>query len=90
MKYQRHNHMSPALDILESSLQQERKKLLEGNPRDKHAIMGSLLLAAGTGIAIEGCANTYMRTGKLFPGPHLYAGEQENLIACPLTVIANY
>ncbi len=26
------------------------------------------------GIAIEGCVNTYMRTGKLFPGPHLYAG----------------
>ena len=25
-------------------------------------------------IAIEGPANTYLRTGKLFPGPHLYAG----------------
>jgi hypothetical protein len=37
-------------------------------------VWGSLLLAAGTGIAIEGCANTFMRTGKLFPGPHLYAG----------------
>lgn len=44
-------------------------------PRDKHAMWGSLLLAAGTGIAIEGCANTYMRTGKLFPGPHLYVGK---------------
>ncbi len=35
---------------------------------------GSLLLASGVGIAIEGCANTYIRTGRLFPGPHLYAG----------------
>lgn len=26
------------------------------------------------GIAIEGPVNTYIRTGKLFPGPHLYAG----------------
>jgi hypothetical protein len=25
-------------------------------------------------IAIEGCLNTYTRTGKLFPGPHLFAG----------------
>lgn len=26
------------------------------------------------GIAVEGCANTFMRTGRLFPGPHLFAG----------------
>ena len=24
--------------------------------------------------AIYGCTNTYLRTGKLFPGPHLFAG----------------
>lgn len=53
---------------------QERKELLAGNFRDKHWWWGSLLLASGTGIAIEGCVNTFMRTGKLFPGPHLYAG----------------
>lgn len=53
---------------------QERKRLVAGNFRDKHSAWGSLLLAAGVGIAIEGCANTFMRTGKLFPGPHLYAG----------------
>jgi len=34
----------------------------------------SLILAAGTGIAIEGCVNTFMRTEKLFPGPHLFIG----------------
>jgi hypothetical protein len=25
-------------------------------------------------IAVEGCLNTWFRTGKLFPGPHLFAG----------------
>jgi hypothetical protein len=53
---------------------QERKDLIAGNYRDKHWQWGSLLLASGVGIAIEGCANTFIRTGKLFPGPHLYAG----------------
>lgn len=53
---------------------QERKTLLAGKFKDKHEVMGSLLLASGVGIAIEGCVNTYMRTGKLFPGPHLFAG----------------
>jgi hypothetical protein len=28
----------------------------------------------GTSFAIEGPLNTYARAGKLFPGPHLYAG----------------
>ncbi len=42
--------------------------------RDKHFNWGSLLLALGVAIAIEGPVNTYLRTGKLFPGPHLYAG----------------
>jgi len=45
-----------------------------GNYRDKHWQWSAMLLASGVGIAIEGCANTYMRTGRLFPGPHLYAG----------------
>jgi hypothetical protein len=53
---------------------QERKELLGANVRDKHWWMGNLLLASGTGIAIAGCANTFMRTGRLFPGPHLFAG----------------
>lgn len=57
-----------------AGLERERKELLSGNVRDKHWWMGNLLLASGTGIAIAGCANTFMRTGKLFPGPHLFAG----------------
>ncbi|KAJ9528528.1 hypothetical protein QJQ45_020497 [Haematococcus lacustris] len=53
---------------------QERKSLLAGGPRDKHWYLSSFILSAGVGMAIAGAANTYMRTGKLFPGPHLYAG----------------
>jgi hypothetical protein len=54
---------------------QERKELVAGGYRDKHHMWGSIILASGVGMAIEGAANTYMRTGKLFPGPHLYAGK---------------
>ncbi|KAL6761636.1 hypothetical protein V8C86DRAFT_2533178 [Haematococcus lacustris] len=54
--------------------EQERKSLLAGGPRDKHWYLSSFILSAGVGMAIAGAANTYMRTGKLFPGPHLYAG----------------
>ncbi|KXZ52878.1 hypothetical protein GPECTOR_8g259 [Gonium pectorale] len=62
------------LDSTISQKEAERKDLLKGDYRDKHWWWGSLLLASGVGIAIEGCVNTYMRTGRLFPGPHLYAG----------------
>lgn len=57
-----------------AKLTAERKSLAEGGYRDKHWLVGSWLLFAGVGIAVEGCVNTYMRTGRLFPGPHLYAG----------------
>jgi hypothetical protein len=53
---------------------QERKELIQGGFRDKHNAMGSILLGAGVLIGVEGCFNTWMRTGKLFPGPHLFAG----------------
>lgn len=56
------------------SLTQERKKLVEGKYRDKHFVWGSLLLGSGITFSVEGCINTYMRTGRLFPGPHLWAG----------------
>jgi hypothetical protein len=51
-----------------------RKELVAGQFKDKHFNVGSLLLAFGTVLAVEGGMNTYMRVGKLFPGPHLYAG----------------
>eukprot|EP00527_Entomoneis_sp_CCMP2396_P003465 CAMPEP_0198150952 /NCGR_PEP_ID=MMETSP1443-20131203/53388_1 /TAXON_ID=186043 /ORGANISM="Entomoneis sp., Strain CCMP2396" /LENGTH=124 /DNA_ID=CAMNT_0043816451 /DNA_START=26 /DNA_END=400 /DNA_ORIENTATION=- len=56
------------------ALQQERKELAAAGPRDQHFSQGALLAFMGTAIAIEGCLNTYSRAGKLFPGPHLYAG----------------
>lgn len=48
--------------------------MLAGNYKDKHWNVGSVLLAGGVGLAVEGCVNTFMRTERLFPGPHLYAG----------------
>jgi hypothetical protein len=55
-------------------LQSERKELASKGARDKHFSQGSLLAFIGTAFAIEGPLNTYARAGKLFPGPHLYAG----------------
>jgi hypothetical protein len=65
---------APVINPEIAAKEAERKQLISFNPKDKHAFMGSLLLAAGTGIAIEGCVNTFIRTGKLFPGPHLFVG----------------
>ena len=62
------------LDGQIAELEAERKALIASGARDKHFNWGSLLLALGVLIAVEGPANTYLRTGKLFPGPHLYAG----------------
>jgi hypothetical protein len=53
---------------------QERKDLVAGGYRDKHFWWGSVLLGGGILIAVEGALNTWFRTGKLFPGPHLFAG----------------
>lgn len=55
-------------------LSEERKVLIKGQYRDKHFNAGSILLAFGVIESIGGGVNTYLRTGKLFPGPHLYAG----------------
>lgn len=55
-------------------LQEERKELAAKGPRDKHYAQGAWVAMLGTWFAIEGPLNTYARAGKLFPGPHLYAG----------------
>ncbi|PRQ58559.1 hypothetical protein RchiOBHm_Chr1g0360621 [Rosa chinensis] len=55
-------------------LSEERKELVKGNYRDRHFNAGSILLAFGVFEAIGGGVNTWFRTGKLFPGPHLFAG----------------
>jgi hypothetical protein len=65
--------------ILIGSLLQTRKELLKGGFRDRHFNTSSILLGGGTTFAIAGAYNTYLRTGKLFPGPHLYAGAGERL-----------
>lgn len=61
-------------DALVESLTVESKELRSANSRDVHYTLGTVLLAIGIPFAIEGPVNTYMRAGKLFPGPHLYAG----------------
>lgn len=62
------------LDAQILTLEQDRKGLVAGGFKDKHSAWGSLLLGFGVLIAVEGCVNTFMRTEKLFPGPHLFAG----------------
>jgi hypothetical protein len=52
----------------------ERKALVSKDFRDQHWALGAVLLGLGVSFAVEGPVNTYMRAGKLFPGPHLYAG----------------
>ncbi|KAG5174980.1 hypothetical protein JKP88DRAFT_203917 [Tribonema minus] len=63
-----------AVDEEYAALQERRKALSKKDVRDKHYEVGSLILGLGVFAAIEGPVNTYIRAGKLFPGPHLYAG----------------
>lgn len=42
--------------------------------KDRHHRFGSILLGLSITFAIEGCLNTWMRTGRLFATPHLFAG----------------
>lgn len=53
---------------------EERKKLVKARVTDKHFKTSSALFAVVTLTTFGGMANTYTRAGKLFPGPHLYAG----------------
>ncbi|GMI98474.1 hypothetical protein like AT3G61870 [Hibiscus trionum] len=55
-------------------LTEERKELVKGSYRDRHFNAGSILLGFGVLEAVGGGVNTWFRTGKLFPGPHLFAG----------------
>lgn len=63
---------------------QERKELIKGSYRDKHFNAGSILLGFGVFEAVGGGLNTWLRTGKLFPGPHLFAGAGK-----PQTMLSN-
>eukprot|EP01035_Chromulina_nebulosa_P018363 gene18363-24059_t len=55
-------------------LKAKQKALSEGDPKNKHVILGSILLGSGTALAFEGGLSTYWRVGELFPDTHLFAG----------------
>lgn len=55
-------------------LTEERKELIKGSYKERHFNAGSILLGFGVLESIGGGLNTWLRTGKLFPGPHLFAG----------------
>eukprot|EP00640_Fibrocapsa_japonica_P002417 CAMPEP_0113942830 /NCGR_PEP_ID=MMETSP1339-20121228/10528_1 /TAXON_ID=94617 /ORGANISM="Fibrocapsa japonica" /LENGTH=274 /DNA_ID=CAMNT_0000947465 /DNA_START=221 /DNA_END=1045 /DNA_ORIENTATION=+ /assembly_acc=CAM_ASM_000762 len=63
-----------AIDPSIQELTQKRKDLLAGDFRNKHYQMSAAILGWGVTTSIGGCFNTFARTSKLFPGPHLYAG----------------
>lgn len=62
------------LQVTVDELVATRKELASSGFRDRHHSIGSALLGFGVLFAVEGPVNTYLRAGKLFPGPHLYAG----------------
>lgn len=51
-----------------------RKELVKAKFGARHFALSSQLMVLMTSVTFLGMANTYTRTGKLFPGPHLYAG----------------
>lgn len=65
---------SVIIDSKIGELQSTRKQLQGENLKDKHFTSGSWLLGVGVTVSLLGAFNTFMRAGKLFPGPHLYAG----------------
>jgi hypothetical protein len=65
---------SSPLDGAIKNLENERKELIGQRLNEKHFNWGSLILGLGVLMSIAGPCNTFLRTGKLFPGPHLYAG----------------
>ncbi|KAK6918185.1 Protein of unknown function DUF4079 [Dillenia turbinata] len=62
------------VEIKIQQLTEERKELIKGSYKDRHYNAGSILLGFGVFESISGGVNTWFRTGKLFPGPHLFAG----------------
>ncbi|KAK7397455.1 hypothetical protein VNO78_18627 [Psophocarpus tetragonolobus] len=62
------------LELQIQQLTEERKELIKGSYKDRHFNAGSILLAFGVLESVGGGVNTWFRTGKLFPGPHLFAG----------------
>lgn len=57
-----------------AALEEQRKLMSKKEYKGRHHNWGGLLMGLGTATAVAGPVNTYLRSGKLFPGPHLYAG----------------
>jgi hypothetical protein len=57
-----------------SNLKNQKSKLIEGKHKDKHTIIGSILLGFGIMLSLEGGLSTWWRVGELFPGDHMFAG----------------
>lgn len=53
---------------------EKRKELVKSKVTKRHFDTSASIFAIMTLATFSGMANTYTRTGKLFPGPHLYAG----------------
>lgn len=62
------------VEVKIQQLTEDRKELIKGSYKDRHFNAGSILLGFGVLESIGGGVNTWFRTGKLFPGPHLFAG----------------
>eukprot|EP00929_Paragymnodinium_shiwhaense_P041828 TRINITY_DN2171_c0_g1_i1.p1 TRINITY_DN2171_c0_g1~~TRINITY_DN2171_c0_g1_i1.p1 ORF type:complete len:266 (+),score=76.99 TRINITY_DN2171_c0_g1_i1:60-857(+) len=52
----------------------ERKELVAAKYKDQHYNLSATLLGGGVFFTAYGVYNTWMRTERLFPGPHVYAG----------------
>lgn len=57
-----------------NALDVERKEIIKEKYKDQHYTLSSTLLAGGVFFTAYGVYNTWMRTERLFPGPHVYAG----------------
>jgi len=51
-----------------------RAEMAKAGYKDKHFQISSLILGGGIFFVVYGVFNTWFRTEKLFPGPHLFAG----------------
>lgn len=56
------------------SITAERKEIAAKKYKDQHYNLSATLLAGGVFFTAYGLYNTWMRTERLFPGPHVYAG----------------
>jgi hypothetical protein len=59
---------------IRSAEPEARKALVKAKVTSRHFAVASTLGAIMTLFTFEAMANTWARTGKLFPGPHLYTG----------------